>query len=88
MSANKLRIVQENKFPFDIVIMDGEEVYLTERRYAWSSSQKTVQECLAGVGMGDNKDDAIRGNAKQLEKFEEIVHAVNYYRTLDKDNLP
>lgn len=63
-----LTVRQQNKWPFDIEIVDASgEVVFTEKRFAYSTSHKSLEDVMNAVGIsGANSNLAIEGNARQL----------------------
>lgn len=56
---------------------DG-RVVASQYRYAYSSKAKSAEEVTDGVGFyGPDRDDAIKGNARQVAEWERMVAGLN-----------
>ncbi len=67
----KLQLVQPEKWPFDIKIMDGDQEVLDWRRHAYGSDNKTLDGVMNGRSFKYNqREEVIALNARQLEYAE------------------
>lgn len=63
-----LELVQPEKWPFDIEIMNGDKELISWRRYAYGSSNKSVAEVMDGLAFkGEERQQVISDNARQVE---------------------
>lgn len=60
----------EDKLPFSLTIMAGDECIFHEYAISHSTEQKTRQDCLDAVGFsGSQRDEAVAEVAKQVARF-------------------
>ena len=74
------KLIQEDKWPFNIVIVDTSgEIILKQGRYAYSSRDKTIEDVMGcrHHSYGKERDDASAANHKQLARLQHIVDCVN-----------
>lgn len=77
-------LVQFESWPFDIQVLGADkEPVLDIRRYAHGTGQKSIEDCMNGVGFSrDLIDRVIETNARQLATIEFIVTACNSHYVL------
>lgn len=66
---------QQPTWPWDLCVSWGDEVVITARRWAHSTSQKTVADVLAGKHMGKDREKAAAMNQRQLANLRLISAA-------------
>jgi len=73
------KLVQNDKWPFDIEILDAsDELIIRQGRYAYSSKDKTVADVLeCRHHSPKDRDTTSNANRKQLEQLQHIVDCVN-----------
>lgn len=77
-------VVEEDKWPFDIVVRapDG-SLEWSERRYAHSSRQNTLAECKAAVGFpADERERVVEAIERQMASIHLRAAAPEMYEAL------
>ena len=83
MEHTRWSLVVGEAFPWNLYVTEGERIVLTMQRAAFSTAQKSVDDCMAGVGFPrDQRDYAVAQNARQMEDAAFIVLAVNAHQAL------
>jgi len=73
------KLVQKDKWPFDIEIIDStSEQVLQQGRYAYSSKDNTVEDVLQCLNHSpEDREACSEANRKQLAQLRHIVDCVN-----------
>jgi hypothetical protein len=74
------RVVEQEKWPFDIGVVSDDGALFTVPRHAYSTAQNTLEDVMAGVGFRpDERQDVIEENARQIANARLIAAAPSLY---------
>lgn len=98
LTAGHWQLVEPEQWPWDLLVMRGEEEILRMKRHAHSTDQKSLSDCLAGVGFDpraeipDFRRDAVvaalatqRANALLIAAAPDLYEALEMVRDADED---
>lgn len=78
-------IIEDAKWPFDIRIMDGDDIVIKQGRYAYSSKDRSIDDVMTArhFDFGEKKDLAAKANKLQIEQLRLIAAAPELLEALE-----